>query len=220
MNKTAPRTADIPSLFHLGSPLALLRRSALSLWFGTALAAFAPLARAAPVAPLPDDPACTQEDRKFMARAYELAAAAAAHGNTAYGALLVKDGKIVMEFENNAMTSGDVTHHAETGLISKSTVALGKAYVSGCTLYTSTEPCIMCCGSIHSAGVKKIVFGVTAIQVTRLRGHAPPFNPLQIREVYTRIGATDVTILGPLMEGDGLAVHATAFANAAAKKKA
>jgi len=207
------------------SPLRLRRSSqAWRRWttraaFGfAALCSVGSLARAAAVAPLPDDPACTAEDRKFMARAYELSAAAVAHGNTAYGALLVKDGKVIMEFENNAMTSGDVTHHAETGLISKSTVALGKAAVAECTLYTSTEPCIMCCGSIHAAGVKKIVFGVTAIQVSRLRGRALPVQPLQIREVYTRIGAGDVKILGPLMEGDGLAIHATAFASAAKPK--
>ena len=44
-------------------------------------------------------------------------------------------------------------------------------------------------------------------------------KPLEIREVYTRIGATDVSILGPLMEGDGLAVHATAMVNADKLKK-
>ena len=154
-----------------------------------------------------------------MARAAELAASAAAKGNSPYGALLVKDGKIVMEFENNANTSGDVTHHAETGLISASTVKLGKAFVSQCVLYTSTEPCIMCCGSIRSAGVKKIVYGCTATQVSLLHGRKLPFNPLQIREVYTRIGATDVTILGPLLEGEGLAVHAAAMANVEKMKK-
>ncbi len=173
-----------------------------------AMCAVVSLARAVTVAPLPDDPACTAEDRKFMARAYELSAAAAAHGNTAYGALLVKDGKIIMEFENDATTSKDVTHHAETGLISLSTRTMGKAAVAQCVLYTSTEPCIMCCGSIHSAGVKKIVFGVTATQVARLHGRMLPMKPLEIREVYQRIGAGDVVIEGPLMEGDGLAIHA------------
>ena len=116
-----------------------------------ALAAVASVPAAEPVAvkPFPDAPVCTAEDRKYMARAFELAADAAVKGNTPYGALLVKDGKVIMEFENNAITSGDVTHHAETGLISASTVKLGKAVVSQCTLYTSTEPCIMCCGSIR-----------------------------------------------------------------------
>lgn len=57
------------------------------------------LATAAPVAvpALPDDPACTDGDRRFMTRAYELAASAAAKGNSTYGAWLVKDGRILME---------------------------------------------------------------------------------------------------------------------------
>ena len=216
MNTTSLRSTRKASLLRFGLPGRLLRPWArpAALWL-SALCALGSLARAATVPPMPDDPACTAEDRKFMARAYELADAASVHGNGAYGALLVKDGKILMEFENNATTSKDVTHHAETGLISKSTSTLGKAALADCILYTSTEPCIMCCGSIHAAGIKKIVFGVTAIQVSRLRGRALPVQPLQIREVYTRIGAGDVTILGPLMEGDGLAIHAAAFARTA-----
>jgi len=178
----------------------------VSLVAGASLA----IAALTPVQPLADDPACTAEDRRFMARATELAAAAVAHGNGAYGALIVKDGKILMEFENNATTGHDVTHHAETGLMSAASVKLGREVLAQCTLYTSTEPCIMCCGSIRYAGIKKIVYGVTATQVSRLRGRTLPASPLEIREVYERIGSADVVILGPLMEAEGLAVHATA----------
>jgi tRNA(Arg) A34 adenosine deaminase TadA len=169
-----------------------------------------------PVQPLPDDPACTTEDRRFMTRAFALAAAATALGNSAYGALLVKDGQVLMEFSNDAITSHDATHHAETGLISFASRKFDRATLAACTLYTSTEPCIMCCGSIRASGIKKFVYGVTAVQVTRLRRRPVPPNPLECREVYTRVGATDVTILGPLLEGDGLAVHAAALAKTAA----
>src|SRR3954464_4535697 len=63
------------------------------------------------VTPLPDDPACTAADRKFMLRANELAAGAAGHGNGAYGAILVKDGKIIGEFETCGITTSDPTMH-------------------------------------------------------------------------------------------------------------
>lgn len=168
---------------------------------------------------LPDDPACTAEDRKFMTRAYELAASASAHGNGAYGALIVKDGKVIMEFSNDVTTSHDVTHHAETGLVSLASRKFDHAMLAGCTLYTSTEPCIMCCGSIRAAGFEKVVYGTTATQVTRLRGRAVPPNPLQAREVYARVGASDVAVLGPLMEGQGLAIHAAAFAKLSSSAK-
>lgn len=165
-----------------------------------------------PVAALPDDPSCTADDRKYMARAYELAAIASANGNGAYGALVVKDGKILMEFSNNARTSGNVTHHGETGLVSLTSIRLGVTSMEGCTFYTSTEPCIMCCGAIRGAKVARLVYGTTAIQVGRLRGRQPPANPLQVREVFERAGTTPVKIAGPLMEKEGLAVHAAAFA--------
>lgn len=201
------------SLLHLFSGV-LLWTAALALFGAEPIA----------VKPLPDDPACTPEDRKFMARANELAAAAVAHGNTAYGALLVRDGKVLMEFENDAITSGDVTHHAETGIISVASVKLGLPALAGATLYTSTEPCIMCCGAARSAGLKRVVYGVTGTQSHLLRGRAPLPNPLKIREVFQRLGATDVVINGPLLEAEGLAIHAAALkappaASAAPSKK-
>ena len=166
--------------------------------------------------PLPDDPACTAFDREVMKRANELAVAAAAHGNTAYGAVLVKDGKILLEYENDAITSRDLTHHAETGLISAASLKFGAASLVGTTLYASTEPCLMCCGAIRSAGIKKLVYGVTGIQSHRLRGRPALPHPLQCREVFQRLGATDVVILGPLLEKEGLAIHAAATAATAA----
>jgi tRNA(Arg) A34 adenosine deaminase TadA len=166
---------------------------------------------------LPDDPACTPEDRKYMARAYELAAIASENGNGAYGALVVKDGKVLMEFSNNARTNGNVTHHGETGLVSLTSIRLGVNSMVGATFYTSTEPCIMCCGAIRGSRVAKLVYGTTAIQVGRLRGRPTPTNPLQVREVFERAGAGPITIVGPLMESEGLAVHAAAFSKLAAK---
>lgn len=169
------------------------------------------------VTPLPDDPACTDADRAFMRRANELAAETAAKGNSSYGALLVKDGKVLMEFGNDARTSGDSTHHAETGLISLASRTLGREVVAGSVLYTSTEPCIMCCGAVRAVGIKKFYYGVTAIQVTRLRGTKVPDKPLECREIFERIGSGDVAIFGPLLEAEGLKIHAEALAAAAAR---
>jgi len=170
------------------------------------------LAATPTVAPIADDPACTADDRRFMARAYELATIASTHGNGAHGALVVRDGQILMEFSNNTKTSGDVTHHGETGLVSLTSVKLGIASMKGCTFYTSTEPCIMCCGAINSSGITRLVYGTTATQVSLLRGRALPVKPLQVREVFARAGRPEVTVAGPLMEAEGLAVHAVAFA--------
>jgi tRNA(Arg) A34 adenosine deaminase TadA len=184
----------------------------LALLFGlTPLLASAALT---PPAPLPDDPACTPIDREFMHRATALAAQTAAKGNTCYGAVLVKDGRILMEFGNDARMTGDVTHHAETGLISLASRKFGREAVAAAVLYTSTEPCIMCCGAIRAAGIKKFYYGTTAVQVARLRGAPVPDKPLQCREVFARMGSGDVAIYGPLLEEEGLKAHAEAIATA------
>jgi tRNA(Arg) A34 adenosine deaminase TadA len=185
------------------------------LGFGLAtLTALAATAATVAVPALPDDPACTDADREFMHRANVMAAQTAAKGNSSYGAVLVKDGKILMEFGNDARMTGDATHHAETGLISIASRKFGRETVAASVLYTSTEPCIMCCGAIRSAGIKKFCYGVTAIQVTRLRGAKVPDKPLQCRETFARIGAGDVAIYGPLLEEAGLKIHADAIAAA------
>jgi tRNA(Arg) A34 adenosine deaminase TadA len=165
--------------------------------------------------PLPDDPTCTEADRKFMLRANELAIGASAHGNASYGAILVKDGKIIAEFEACSTTASDPTMHAETGLIALASKTLGLDALKGSILYTSTEPCIMCCGAIRNAGIREFVYGVTAIQVTRQRGAKEPENPLPCREVFARSAATTPTVIrGPLMEAEGLVVHAIALSRA------
>jgi tRNA(Arg) A34 adenosine deaminase TadA len=164
-----------------------------------------------PVTPLPDDPACTAIDRKFMLRANELAAAASGHGNGSYGAILVKDGKIIGEFEACSTTASDPTMHAETGLIALTSKTLGLEALKGSILYTSTEPCIMCCGSIRTSGIREFVYGVTAIQVSRLRGAKLPDDPLQCREVFAGAQTMPTVIRGPLMEAEGLVVHAVAL---------
>lgn len=174
----------------------------------------AQLAPVAPV-PLPDDPAATAVDRDFMKRAHALAASAARHGNTAFSAILVKDGRIVMEFENDALTTRDLTHHAETGLISVASVKLGSAALAGATLYASSEPCLMCCGAIRTAGIARLVYGVTGTQGQLLGGRKLP-DPLQCREIFARLGAT-ITVVGPLLEAEGLVVRAAALKPAVAK---
>ena len=165
------------------------------------------------VPPLPDDPACDATDRRFMARAYELARNAVAHGNEPFGALLVKDGKIIFENENSIFTSHDLTQHAETGLVSKASQKLDAVTLAASTLYTSTEPCNMCCGAIRWAGIRRVVYGTTASQMSQVINAllpSPPLTPtfarLEVREQFART-APGVTVQGPLLEAEGLAIH-------------
>jgi tRNA(Arg) A34 adenosine deaminase TadA len=164
------------------------------------------VARGATPAPLPDDPACTAEDRGFMARAYALARLATAHGGAPFGALLVKDGKILAEYSNCEYATHDVTKHAETGLISAFSPKIDRATFAQCTLYTSSEPCTMCCGAIRYAKIGRVVYGTTETQFLRVMGIAIADHPLTCREIFLRTSPR-TRILGPLMEAEGLVIH-------------
>jgi tRNA(Arg) A34 adenosine deaminase TadA len=154
----------------------------------------------------PDDPGCTAQDRIYMARAYELARYALTHGGGPFGALLVKDGKILAEYSNCVYSTGDVTKHAETGLISSFSPKIDRDTFSKSTLYTSTEPCAMCCGAISFAGIGRVVYGVSEAPFEQVMGLAPAVNPLTSHEILGRI-APQVKVLGPLMEAEGLETH-------------
>ncbi len=161
-----------------------------------------------------DDPACTVDDRKFMQRAFELARVGMSRGDGAIGAVLVKDGKIICEFANTVRTDSDPTMHGETGLISYASHVLEKSLWEGSTLYTSLEPCIMCTGSIHWAGIKTVVYGGS----TRAPdGKAWGPERLRCHEVYQRYG-WDMIVRGPLMDGEQLKIRAEQAALRAAGK--
>lgn len=162
--------------------------------------------RAAFPAPAPDDPACSAEDRAFMARAYELARYATSHGGGPFGAVLVVDGKIVAEYSNCVHATGDITKHAETGLISAFSPKISRATFGKSTLYTSTEPCTMCCGAICFCGIGRMVYGTSEAPFEAVMGLAPPADLLASREILRRI-APNVKVLGPLMEKEGLEIH-------------
>ncbi len=159
------------------------------------------------VTPLPDDPACTADDRRFIARTFELARESTAKGDGGHGAILVKDGKILLEFQSATVSMQDLTKHGETGLISLASRTFGPSGFEGATLYTSEEPCIMCCGSIRAAGIHRMVYGVTAVQAHLVGGHPLPVHPIQCREVYERLDYP-IEVRGPLMEKEGLQLTA------------
>ena len=156
--------------------------------------------------PQADDPACTAADRGFMEQAYEMARYATTHGGAPFGAVLVKDGVVIAKYANCEHLTGDVTKHAETGLISTFSPTISRATFRASTLYTSSEPCTMCCGSIRFAGIGRVVYGTGELQFLRVIGIPLDANPLESKEVFTRT-SPETVVLGPLMEKEGLEIH-------------
>lgn len=99
-----------------------------------------------------------EADKKFLGRAVGLASESITMGGGPFGAVIVKDNKILSEAYNTVFLSNDPTAHAEVGAIRRASAALGSFNLQGCTLYTSCEPCPMCLGAIYWAGISKVVY--------------------------------------------------------------
>lgn len=95
--------------------------------------------------------------KEYMRRAVALAgdnASSAAGGP--FGAVIVKDGRIVAEASNTVTVDNDPTAHAEVNAIRKACSVLGTFDLSGCELYTSCEPCPMCLAACYWAHIDKV----------------------------------------------------------------
>lgn len=94
-----------------------------------------------------------------MRRAIRLAEENAASGNGGpFGAVIVKDGKVVAEGSNTVTVDNDPTAHAEVTAIRRACAVLGTFDLSGCELYTSCEPCPMCLAACYWAHVSKVFY--------------------------------------------------------------
>lgn len=98
------------------------------------------------------------DDKKFLGRAVEIALKELDNGAGPFGAVITSDDKIISEAVNRVVLTNDPTAHAEIIAIREAALTLKSHDLSGCTLYTSCEPCPMCLGAIYWAGIKKVVY--------------------------------------------------------------
>jgi len=99
----------------------------------------------------------------FMRRAIELSALAALDYGCGgpFGAVVVKDNKIVAEGMNRVIASHDPTWHGEIEAIRLACITLQNHKLTGCTLYTTSEPCPMCVAAAYWAGIERIYYSAT-----------------------------------------------------------
>ena len=116
----------------------------------------------------------TDQDKEFMRIAIEVASTSAEQGGGPFGAVIVKDGQIVAKASNSVTIDKDATAHAEVNAIRMACKTLDTFDLSGCTLYTSCEPCPMCLGAIYWAKIDRIIYGNTRKDVAEI-GFADDF---------------------------------------------
>ncbi len=102
---------------------------------------------------------CSIQEKGFMQEAINLSIENVVSGKGGpFGAVIVKDGKIIARGANEVTSSGDPTAHAEVVAIRKACKELGTFQLNGCQIYTSCEPCPMCLGAIYWARPDKMYF--------------------------------------------------------------
>jgi guanine deaminase len=105
----------------------------------------------------------TKDHEKFMHKAIELSRRASIieKSGGVFGAVVVKDGKIVGEGYNQVVKQKDPTWHAEIHAIREACRNLGTIHLDGCDLYTSAECCPLCLAAAYWAHIRKIYYGAT-----------------------------------------------------------
>jgi len=101
----------------------------------------------------------TSDDSRFMKKAISAARKNLVRPDGGpFGACIVKDGKILAAARNTVLAN-DATCHAEVNAIRKASKKLGTFDLSGCAIYSTTEPCPMCFGAIHWARIGVVHYG-------------------------------------------------------------
>lgn len=106
----------------------------------------------------------TEQDDIFMNRAIELSEKASLieKSGGVFGAVVVKDGKIIGEGYNQVIKQNDPTWHAEVHAIREACKQVRSPHLDGAVLYTSCEPCPMCLSTCYWAHINRVFFASTA----------------------------------------------------------
>ena len=108
-----------------------------------------------------------------------------------FGAVIVKKGKIIAKAHNEVLKKNDPTCHAEILAIRKAAKKLKTRHLTGCEIYSTTEPCPMCFSAIHWARMDKIYFGTKTKDVAKLG-----FNELLISDsTLKKLGKAKVKLV-------------------------
>jgi tRNA(Arg) A34 adenosine deaminase TadA len=111
--------------------------------------------------------AAPAEHREFIAAAFKMKDEAVRAGDQAYGAVVVKEGRIIGFGPSRVVLKKDWTAHAEREAIREAQARLGRTDLSGCILYSSSRPCSECERAAAGASIDRMIFGSEATDAGR-----------------------------------------------------
>ena len=110
-----------------------------------------------------------QGNPEFMLQAIQLATDNVTSGRGGpFGAVVVKDGKVIATGTNQVTAANDPTAHAEVTAIRNACASLGHFQLDGCDVYTSCEPCPMCLAALYWSRCRAIYFGNCAADAAKV----------------------------------------------------
>jgi tRNA(Arg) A34 adenosine deaminase TadA len=110
----------------------------------------------------------------FMLTSIEQARRSMAAGGPPVGACLVRDGNLVARSQNSVAAEMDITAHAEMVLLRNACRELRSLDLSGCQLYVTVEPCMMCFAACCYANISTVFFGAPVSVMNRYTGNEVP----------------------------------------------
>ena len=139
-------------------------------------------------------------DEEFMRQAI----AEAKKAPFPFGSVLVKDGTVIASGRSGETNSFDPTAHSEVNLIRSACASLHSKDLSGCTLYSTCEPCPMCFAAAWWANVDKVVFGISLQESSKLYGNT---EILVNADYLNQKGANKVVVIGGVLKDEALSLY-------------
>ncbi|SOH03273.1 hypothetical protein KSMBR1_0762 [Candidatus Kuenenia stuttgartiensis] len=141
---------------------------------------------------------------KWMCLAINKAKEGILDGQTPFGACIIKNNRLISCVHNHVWKNTDITAHAEIIAIREACKILNTVDLSGCTIYSTCEPCPMCFSACHWARIAKIVYGASIKDALAIG-----FNELSIsNEAMKKNGGSPVEIKGNVLPKENIALFA------------
>lgn len=136
-------------------------------------------------------------DEAWMQTAIDIARQGIAAGQTPFGAVIVRNDQLIVAAHNVVWRTTDVTAHAEVHALRLACAQLRTIDLTGCTIYTTCEPCPMCFSACHWGKLDRIVYGATIADAQRAG-----FSELTIpAKEMKRLGGSPMQVTGGVLSG-------------------
>ncbi len=148
------------------------------------------------------------DHNRFMDIAIEEAKAGAAQGEQPFGAVVARDGELVVRSRSLKVSACDATAHSETLAIKHATQKLGRRTLPDCTFYATCEPCPMCLGAILNGGINTLVLGARNRDIKQLAKIAFNFKDYTV-ERFAEMTGWNLKVIEGVRTAECIELYAT-----------